>query len=531
MDFQLNFAVFYHVVIEKNRKDSAGRLKIVQSLLEDAVINDSLASKYRSGTNLIPPSRVEDISDSVIEERLKSVTDDPAAGASHLRTLVEGGSFRIIRNGKAETYTIRLIMDEAVRQEAVLLYDILNPFPFLIILFREAVVHFNGKPEKLSDEALEILHNMPEFENVPHQNNILNAFHLEETIRLAESGDTEAMYEAGLMYFYGIGNSAGRNFKEAYRYLRQVASGDTEYADKAKVFLSKMYYYGEVPDQKQSFKESFRLRKSIDQERIPGLYFNQLAFMILDGLGCDYPFEETDSFVKGSSPYLSNEAKLALANYYLRFGDYESAVSLLESIEENHPESQYILGELYFRGLHKSPPEPDPYKAIDCFYNAAESGYTDAFFMIGIINFRGSNGYRQNLNRARENFYKGAKAKHKRAQYYYAWMCRHGLGGERNNKEALDYFLMGAQQGHVFCMQELALLYQEPECKDYISAFKWAKKGTESGDLLCEFILGVLYYEGKGCPCDIDKALYHLKHAADHGIYEAQDFLAVIEQK
>ena len=92
-----------------------------------------------------------------------------------------------------------------------------------------------------------------------------------------------------------------------------------------------------------------------------------------------------------------------------------------------------------------------------------------------------------------------------------------------------DYFLMGAQQGHVLCMQELSLLYQEPECKDYIAAFKWAEKAAQSGDLLCEFILGVLYYEGKGCACDIEKAKTHLRHAADHGIYEAQDFLKMLE--
>lgn len=59
---------------------------------------------------------------------------------------------------------------------------------------------------------------------------------------------------------------------------------------------------------------------------------------------------------------------------------------------------------------------------------------------------------------------------------------RYGLGGDKNIWEAIFYFEKAACQGNVLCRAELAALYQEPECRDYQKAFKWAEMAASTKD-------------------------------------------------
>ena len=91
-----------------------------------------------------------------------------------------------------------------------------------------------------------------------------------------------------------------------------------------------------------------------------------------------------------------------------------------------------------------------------------------------------------------------AQKGHWDAQYDYAWMCRHGLGGGRDIDDALKYFEMGAQKGHFLCMAELATLYQEPTAyRNYQKAFEWAKRATDTGDPLQRICAGESVFLGK----------------------------------
>ena len=226
---------------------------------------------------------------------------------------------------------------------------------------------------------------------------------------------------------------------------------------------------------------------------------------------------------------MSTNAKLNIAKYYIRCGQYGDAIKILESIDDNHPDVKYLLGSIYHKGLHSDTREPDIKKAEYYYRDAAEAGLTDAIWMMGMINFHGPYGYKQDLVRAREYFYKGALAGHSDCQYLYAWMCKNGLGGKYDAHEVIQFFKKGAEQGHIGCMPELALMYQQPECRDDSSAFYWARKASDAGDKLGNFLTGTFYLTGTGCDCDIDMARSHLKVATETGMLEAEQMLQRVE--
>ncbi len=124
---------------------------------------------------------------------------------------------------------------------------------------------------------------------------------LNETVRLAEENDPKAMYEAGLMYYYGIGNESGRDYKKAYHWLKKALESNSDYSDKAKVFISRMYYNGLVPGESQSFEKSFSLNMSVDKEKYLNMVFDHVIFMMINGLGCMYSAAEINSFIHENS--------------------------------------------------------------------------------------------------------------------------------------------------------------------------------------------------------------------------------------
>lgn len=353
---------------------------------------------------------------------------------------------------------------------------------------------------------------------------------MESTLEKACQGDRSAMYEIGCMYYYGFPeNDRSRNYAEAYKWLGTVSETDDPLAKKADVLLAKMYYSGEIPREKQSFRKSYEYNIR-GQNYQSGSWFESVLFAKSEGIGAEFDYEEISAMIDREAEHMPGTVKNIAADFYIRYGAYEKAIDLLEQIDEIIPDAEYKLGDLYLRGVHCTPPCPDPYRAEHHFINAADTGLTDAIHRLGLINFRGSYGYRQNLKRARALYKEAAMKGHWDAQYDYAWMCRHGLGGERDTAEALKYFELGAQKGHFLCMAELATLYQETECKNYQKAFEWAKKAADTGDPYSEFTLANLYFWGRGCEHNINEAVIHYRNALKSGVNEAEFMLKRIEE-
>ena len=70
----------------------------------------------------------------------------------------------------------------------------------------------------------------------------------------------------------------------------------------------------------------------------------------------------------------------------------------------------------------------------------------------------------------------------------------------------------------------------EPECRDYRKAFEWAELAASMGDCLGEFILGNLYFFGRGCESNSDEAAFYYEKAYEHGLYQAKVMLEKLDK-
>ncbi len=391
----------------------------------------------------------------------------------------------------------------------------------------------------------EMLISMPEKENYKNVSNSNTSYDVNIdfalTLDKAKSGDYEAMFEVACMYLYGFCASEGANFMEASKWLNTFITcveNDTEIKENselslkmnsAKGMLANLYYSGNVVYEEQSFEKTMELlecvaaKASTDYSFAP--YMEKIVFMVSDGVGMEFDFQRTISYFEKYKDKCTISAKNNMAKFYIRYGMYQEAVEILEGIVESHPDVEYKLGTIYLQGVHITPPKPDVYRAEHYLKRAADRGHLDALHALGLMNFRGQYGYRKDMTKAREYYLIAAKQGHKAAQYDYAWMCKYGLGGERNILEAIRFFEESAQKGHIFSMAELAVLYQNPDCINYQKAFEWAKKAASSGEPQSEFVLGNLYYFGRGCEYSLNDAVIWYKKALRHGFYQAKFML------
>lgn len=347
-----------------------------------------------------------------------------------------------------------------------------------------------------------------------------------ETLARAESGDAEAMFEIGCMYYHGFATSNGSdgktNYAEALRWFNKAIEQKSEISQYIQALVGNLYYWGQVPYEEQSFAKAMSYYEQAAESPLCWDVKNRIGFMKSEGFGRKYTFDEIVDHYNNSNYNGVYSAKVQLALYYLRYGKFKQATELLESIEDPDANVEHKLGIIYRQGLHKDPPEPDMYRAVEHLRNAADLGHSESLHVLGLIYFRGENGFRQNFKKAREYQKLAAEAGHWAANYDYAWMCKYGIGGERNIDAAIHHFELSASQGDILSMTELAQLYQEPECKNYQKAFDWAKKSVTVDNPQGEFILGNMYFFGRGCEADMDRAMRYYRKAFDHGVYQAK---------
>lgn len=345
------------------------------------------------------------------------------------------------------------------------------------------------------------------------------------TLQKAKDGDIEAMYEVGCMYYYGFASEknaeATVNYAEAGKWLKKVSEANHVLSPKADNIIGKLYYIGAMPYEEQSFEKSLEYYEK-SRDVVPNVYYERMGFLKSESIGSEFDFNEILDFFDSCGTNCSNTTKNNIAKFYINYGMFDKAIAILQSIKGCYPDADYKLGLLYQRGLHCKPPKPDIFKAEHYYRAAASQNHLDSIYALGLLNFRAPNGYEKNLSQARTLFKEAAEKGHRGAQYDYAWMCAYGLGGDRNVNVAIAFFEKAAQKGHTLSVRELATLYQLEECRNYQKAFEWAEQGAKSGDAVCEFILGNLYFFGRGCNSDVNKAMIWYNHAQANGIYQAE---------
>jgi TPR repeat protein len=140
-----------------------------------------------------------------------------------------------------------------------------------------------------------------------------------------------------------------------------------------------------------------------------------------------------------------------------------------------------------------------------------------------------------------------ARGGHAQAQYEMGWIYQHSAGDAQDKAEAAKWYRKAAEQGHGRAQINLGEMYHSADGipRDLTEAIKWyreAKKqgqytddkiaaaeqfaAAEHGDSKSQYLLGEIYYSGKGVSKDETEAVKWLKKAADQGDSTLEDLIA-----
>lgn len=365
-----------------------------------------------------------------------------------------------------------------------------------------------------------------------------------DTLALAQSGDVKAMYEIGIMYYFGFSNPEGNSrsdYKEAAKWLKKVTESENEYTAYANTMIAKMYFAGVMPLYGQSFKKCLEhYRKAAEVDSYAKSKFD---LMTLQGLGCEFNYSNLEKTVASwiDEEYDNNRMDSRLfsdiAAVYVSYGQFDKAAKIYERIKSNDDNAsvQYQMGLLYKRGVYNlkpgTVPIPDYETAKRCFEKASEKGKTEATYELANLYFNPINYNEPDFEKAKYYFEIAAKKGNAEAQYKLGWIYEYGLDGYgKDYLKAIKYYEMAVENGHSLASLQLAQLYQQPDVCNYKKAFDNAKKSAKSRCDIAEFILANMYFFGRGTEANVAEARKWYKKAYRHGMFQAKFMLDKIDK-
>lgn len=338
-------------------------------------------------------------------------------------------------------------------------------------------------------------------------------------------GNFQDMFEAANYYYYGfIGEGkkgCRRDFSEAYRLLKILSESDNEYTAYANSLIAEMHFNGTVPRKPQSYEIALEYHEKAKDKS--GFSAREAAYLKSRGCGCEFDYEETEKSYLEAVARGDSVAVVGLAKFYTSYGQFDKAAELYRKTSDIVPDAEYCLGMLYRNGVLENPPRPDFFRAAFYFQHAIDSGKCGAevYHQLGRLYFTPTGDFPKDFRAAESNFRIAADMGHKEAQYKLGLMYEYGYV-ERNVNKAIYYHSLAAGQGVSFAAYHLALLYQEPEQKNYQKAYENALAAAKKGVMESEFLLGVFLLYGRGCTADEDEAYRYFSMAYSHGMQIAK---------
>ena len=104
-----------------------------------------------------------------------------------------------------------------------------------------------------------------------------------------------------------------------------------------------------------------------------------------------------------------------------------------------------------------------------------------------------------------------------------------GLGVPQDDAEAVRWWRLAADQGHVDAQNSLGFMYREGRGvpQDAAEAVRWYRLAADQGHAGAQYTLGVSYAQGRGVPQDYEEAVRWYRLAAAQGDATAQFNLGV----
>ncbi|MBV5327014.1 MAG: SEL1-like repeat protein [Chlorobium sp.] len=316
----------------------------------------------------------------------------------------------------------------------------------------------------------------------------------------ADQGDTYAQYSLGLMY--GEGRGIPQDDKEAVKWFRLAAEQGHRSAQ-WKLELISAKGRGVQQDDKEAVK-SYRL--AAEQGDACSQY--NLGCMYIDGKGVPKDEKEAVKWFRLAAEQGDGSAQWALGTMYTSGRgvpqDGKEAVKWFRlAAEQGDGSAQWDLGVMYTTG--RGVPQ-DGKEAVKWFRLAAEQGQIDAQWNLGLIY----------VDRDSVHVWEPRPGTHNMTN------CRGQV--QQDDKEAVKWFRLAAEQGDVNSQYNLGCMYKDGKGvpRDNKEAAKWFRLAAEQGQVSAQFNLGCIYEDGKGVTQDKKEAAKWFRLAAEQGDGSAQ---------
>lgn len=216
-----------------------------------------------------------------------------------------------------------------------------------------------------------------------------------------------------------------------------------------------------------------------------------LGLFYQKGLGVEADLNKAVEWYADAADKNNIDAQYSLAEIYLsgELGEADPERGrfwLLKAAGQGKPEAEHRLGL-----LAASETPPDWTEAVERFRKAAEQGYADSQYNLGVLYAEGK-GVEQNKIKAGEWFAKAAIKGHPDAALDYGIMVFRGDGVKKDEKVGAEWLLVSAKRGNPVAQNRVARLYATGRVfpLDPAEAMKWhilARQGGRSDAWLDDF--------------------------------------------
>lgn len=282
----------------------------------------------------------------------------------------------------------------------------------------------------------------------------------------------------GRMYHNGIGTE--KDLVTASRFLTTAAEhGDLE----AGRLLGEMLYAkkGSFEDDKKAFHYFLALTRKEDAEALC-----RCGAMAQEGRGTEKDLKRAAAFFKRAAA-------------------------------KGHPDGLYFCGmEAWKKGDKKD--------AFNYLRTAADHGHKEAVHFVVSLLLDGKQDVKQDIPAGMNYLRKLADTGDRKAQERFAKLCQDPVSGQikKDLDLAVRYYRLAAAQKSIMANRQLAKIAFDKG--DYKQAFIYAEKALSLGkDPESSAVIGSMYYDGKGCKKDPEKALKYLLEPANLGDMDAID--------
>lgn len=358
-----------------------------------------------------------------------------------------------------------------------------------------------------------------------------------------------AYWAIAIMHQYAIGTT--RDYQQAFEYFKRALSQGLLFARSS---LGEMYEKG-LGTSFMNYREAASQYLLLAQHGISLALFRR--YLLYSHKGHDSGIAHQTAIEALTKAALLGNPHAQHHLYHRRFWfpqDIDVETQWLQrAAQQGIPEAQHCLGIHYLNGA--GVPQSNE-QAIFWLQKAALQNNDEAKYKLAKLLFNNKN-YTEAFR-----WWKSAADRHTKSLYQLGRCYAEGQGAEKNDGEALSYFLNAAMKSNVKAQYETAKYYhykslneaeaiswyakadekghKEAACAigniyyiqpNYPEAFSWYKRGAEKGNARAQFQLGFMYSKGLGTIHDMKKAKEWWKKAAQQGQKEAAEALEKLNQE